>query len=192
MTPWKDFQQAAAEPGSLKLQRRVRERLRGIAAEMLTEDNAQQLFRGFRLTGRQVKMEGGHIIDDVLTAMTGSKLQHGVEVKGWNENRWRKALDSWLARQDGTQLNKQQEAPVKQLQHLLDQLADAAKAPRGQPFLVITDKLSGPTMLKLRRFLKESAPNARLIHIEEAKILEETKQLRTAFNLPEDLSGGAP
>jgi hypothetical protein len=31
----------------------------------------------------------------VLTAMTGSKLQHGVEVKGWNENRWRKALSQW-------------------------------------------------------------------------------------------------
>ncbi|HYO59075.1 hypothetical protein [Archangium sp.] len=192
MTPWKDFQQAAAEPGNSRLQRRVRERLRGIAAEMLTEENAQKLFPDFRLTGRQVKMEGGHIIDDVLTAMTGSKLQHGVEVKGWNESRWRKALDTWLARQDGTQLNKQQKALARQLQHLLDQLADAAKAPRGQPFLVITDKLSGPTMLKLRRFLKESAPDARLIHMEEAKILEETKRLRIVFNLPEDLSGGAP
>jgi hypothetical protein len=192
MTPWKDFQKAAAEPGDSRLQRRVRERLRGIAAEMLTENNVQRLFPGFRLTGRQVRMKEGHIIDNVLTAMTGSRLQHGVEVKGWNEARWRKALDAWLARQDGTKPNKQQEGLVKQIQHLLDQLADAAKAPRGKPFLIITDKLSGPTMFKLSKFLQENARGTKLIQLEEAQILEKTKQLRAALKLPEVLSGGAP
>jgi hypothetical protein len=192
MTPWRDFQKAAAEPGDLRLQRRVRERLRGIVAEMLTERHAQKLFPGFRLTGRQVKMQGGHIIDSMLTSTTEAKLQHGVEVKSWNENRWRKALDAWLSKEGGSELNKQQRALVKQLQHLLAQLADAAKAPHGKPFLVVTDKLSGPTRFKLLQFLKESAPNARLIHIEESKMLEKTKQLREALKLPEDLSGGAP
>ncbi|HEX5752806.1 MAG TPA: hypothetical protein VFZ09_41765, partial [Archangium sp.] len=192
MTPWKDFQRAAAELGNLKLQRSVREQLRGLATEMLTEDNARKLFPGFQLTGRQVKMEGGHIIDDVLTAMRGPKLQHGVEVKGWNENRWRNALDTWLARQRGTKLSEQQEALIKQLQRLLDQLADAAKAPRGKPFLVSTDKLSGPTREKLLKFLDRNAPDVVLIHMEEAKILDKTKQLRAALNLPENLSGGAP
>ncbi|MCY1083791.1 hypothetical protein [Archangium lansingense] len=192
MTPWKDFQRAAAEPGNLKLQRRVREQLRGLATEMLTEDNARKLFPGFQLTGRQVKMGGGHIIDEVLTAMMGPKLQHGVEVKGWNENRWRKALDTWLAREGGARLNEQQEALVRQLQRLLDQLTDAAKAPRGPPFLVSTDKLSGPTKAKLLRFLNDNARGTPLIQIEEAKILETTKQWRGALRLPEDLSGGAP
>jgi hypothetical protein len=159
---------------------------------MLTERNARKLFPGFRLTGRQVKMKYGHIIDNVLTAMTGSKLQHGVEVKGWNENRWRKALDTWLARQNGATLNEQQEKLIKQLQRLLDQLADAAKAPRGEPFLVSTDKLNGPTREKLLRFLDKNAPDVVLIHIEEAKILEKTKQLRAALKLPEVLPGGAP
>jgi hypothetical protein len=191
-TTWRLFQQAAAEPGNLKVQLRAREKLRGIAVETLTERNARKLFPGFRLTGRQVKMEKGHIIDNVLTARTGARLQHGVEVKGWNEERWRKALDVWLVRQGSTKLDEKQKALVKQLQHLLDQLADAATAPRGQPFLVMTDKLSGPTRFKLLRFLKENAPDVLIVHIEEAKILETTTQLRAALKLPEDLSGGVP
>jgi hypothetical protein len=192
MTPWKDFQRAAAEPWDLKLQRRVREELRGLATELLTESDARKLFPGFLLTGRQVKMEGGHIIDNVLTAMQGPRLQHGVEVKGWNQERWRKALDAWLARLGGTRLNEKQEALIQQLQRLLDQLADAAKAPRGKPFLVITGKLNGPTRAKLDFFLAKNAPDTRLIQLEEAKILEKTKQLRAALKLPEVLPGGAP
>ncbi|HEX5745437.1 MAG TPA: hypothetical protein VFZ09_04280 [Archangium sp.] len=192
MTSWKDFQQAAAEPWNSRLQRRVREQLRGVAAEMLTEDNAQKLFKGFRLTGRQVKMRAGHIIDNVLTATAGSKLQHGVEVKGWNDKRWRRALDSWLTRDAGRKLDEQQEALVKQLQHLIDQLADAAKAPHGQPFLVSTDNLSGPTRAKLLGFLLKYSPGTKVIQLEEAQILDKTRQLRAALSLPENLSGGAP
>jgi hypothetical protein len=191
-TAWRLFQQAAAEPRNLMAQLRAREQLRGLAVEMLTERHARKLFPGFRLTGRQVKMTEGHIIDNVLTATTGPRLQHGVEVKGWNENRWRTSLDTWRAKHAGKKLNERQEALVTQLQRLLDQLADAAKAPRGKPFLVSTDKLSGPTKAKLLDFLQENARGTPLIHIEEAKILEKTKQLRAALKLPEDLSGGVP
>ena len=191
-TAWKLFKRAASEPSNLTEQLRARERLRGIAVEMLTERNAQTLFPGFRMTGRQVKLGKGHIIDNELTAMHGLRLRHGVEAKGWNENRWRKALDAWMARQGPTRLNEKQEALVKQLQHLLDQLADAAKAPRGEPFLVITDKLSGPTRFKLSEFVQMNARNTQIIQLEEAQILGKTKQLRAAFKLPEDLSGGAP
>ncbi|WNG29260.1 hypothetical protein F0U62_38680 [Cystobacter fuscus] len=174
------------------MQLQAREHLRGIAVELLTERNAQKLFPGFRLTGRQVETKAGHIIDNVLTAMEGSRLQHGVEVKGWNDNRWRRALDSWLARDAGRTLNEQQEALVKQLQHLIDQLADAANAPRGKPFLVVTDKLSGPTKEKLSDFLRTNVRGTQVIEMEEAQILGTTKQLRAALNLPENLSGGAP
>jgi hypothetical protein len=191
-TAWRLFRRAAAEPGNLNVQRQAREQLRGAAAEMLTERDAQKLFPGFRLTGQQVKMKDGHIIDNVLTEMMGSRLQHGVEVKGWNEARWRKALDAWLARQASNTINEEQAVLVKQLQRLLDQLADAAQAPRGSPFLVTTDKLNGPTRFKLLRFLKENAPSALLMHIEEAKILEKTRRLRAALKLPEDLSQGVP
>ncbi|WP_309892106.1 hypothetical protein [Archangium sp.] len=191
-TTWALFQQAAAELGNLKAQLRARERLRGIAVELLTEHNARKLFPGFRLTGRQVKMEGGHIIDNELTGLHGTKLRHGVEAKGWNETRWRTALDAWLARQEGTKLNEKQKPLIKQLQRLIDQLADAAKAPRGKPFLVTSDKLSGPTKFKLSNFLRENARDTMLIQLEEAQIQERTKQLRAALKLPEDLSGGAP
>ena len=191
-TPWKLFQGAAANPADWAMQRRAREQLRGIVGEMVTERNAQKLFPGYRLTGRQVKLEGGHIIDHELTSTDGLRLRHGAEVKGWNENRWRKALDAWEARQQTTPLDKDQQALVEQLQRLLDQLADAAKAPRGRPFLVSTDRLSGPTRLTLNRFLSKHAPDVLLIQVEEAKILEKTKQLRAALRLPEELSGGVP
>ncbi|WP_309892486.1 hypothetical protein [Archangium sp.] len=191
-TAWRLFQQAAAEPWNLTAQRRAREQLRGIAVELLTERNAQTLFPGFRLTGRQVKMKEGHIIDNVLTAMMGPRLQHGVEVKGWNKDKWRMALNAWDAKQGTQTLTQQQAALVNQLQHLLDQLADAANAPRGKPFLVITDKLSGPARNKLDIFLAKNAPDTKVIQMEETQILEQTKQLRAVLKLPEDLSGGAP
>jgi hypothetical protein len=192
MTPWRLFRRAAAEPGNWIMQRQAREQLRGVAGEMLTERHAQKLFPGFRLTGRQVKLEEGHIIDYELTSMDGLRIQHGVEVKGWNDNRWRKALDAWLSKQGTKKLDKGQEALAKQLQHLLEQLADAAKVPRGKPFLVSTGKLSGPTKAKLETFLLENTRGTLLIQVEEAKMLEKTKQLRAALKLPEDLAGGAP
>ncbi|WP_152622025.1 hypothetical protein [Archangium violaceum] len=191
-TPWRLFQQAAAEPGNLAKQLRAREQLRGIAAELLTERNAQKLFPGFRLTGRQVPLEGGHIIDRELTSMGRSRLQHGVEVKGWNDNKWRKALDAWTAMQRAKTLNKGQQALTEQLQRLLDQLKDAAKAPRGTPFLVSTDGLSGPTRAKLEAFLLKNARDTTLICLEESLMLEKTMQLRAALKLPEKLSGGIP
>jgi hypothetical protein len=191
-TPWRLFQQAAAEPGNLAKQRQAREQLRGIAAELLTEHNAQKLFPGFRLTGRQVPLEGGHIIDRELTSMDRLRLQHGVEIKGWNDNKWRTALDAWKAKERAKTLTIGQQALTDQLQHLLDQLKDAAKAPRGTPFLVSTDGLSGPTRAKLEAFLLKNARGTTLIHLEEALMLEKTKQLRAALKLPERLSGGAP
>jgi hypothetical protein len=51
---------------------------------------------------------------------------------------------------------------------------------------------AGPTRAKLDAFLLENARGTLLIHVDEAKILEKTKQLRAAFKMPEDLSGGAP
>ncbi|MFY0572882.1 hypothetical protein ACN28E_54890 [Archangium lansingense] len=191
-TTWRLFQQAAAEPGNLAKQLQAREQLRGIAAELLTEHNAQKLFPGFRMTGRQVPLEGGHIIDRELTSMDRLRLQHGVEIKGWNDNKWRTALDAWKAKERAKTLTKGQQALTNQLQHLLDQLKDAAKAPRGTPFLVTTDGLSGPTRAKLEAFLLKNARDATLIHLEEALMLEKTRQLRAALKLPERLSGGAP
>ncbi|WNG24671.1 hypothetical protein F0U62_12045 [Cystobacter fuscus] len=97
-----------------------------------------------------------------------------------------------LGEQGAQAINEQQAALAHQLQHLLEQLADAAKAPRGKPFLVITDKLSGPTKEKLAEFLRRNVRGTQIIEVEEAQILGQTKQLRAALKLPEDLPGGAP
>ncbi|HYO52730.1 hypothetical protein [Archangium sp.] len=104
----------------------------------------------------------------------------------------RKALNAWQARHDAVNLDEAQKALMEQLQRLLKQLAAAAKAPRGTSFLVSTDELSGPTKIKLLDFLQENARGTLLIQVEEAKMLEKTKQLRAALKLPEDLSGGVP
>ena len=106
--------------------------------------------------------------------------------------RWRASLDTWMAKQSGKKLTEQQEALAEALQRLLDQLADAASLPRGHPFLVITDKLSGQTRAMLTRFIKDNSLDVLLVHIDETKILEKTKQMRAALHLPENLSGGAP
>jgi hypothetical protein len=76
---------------------------------------------------------------------------------------------------------------VKQLKGVLVQINDFAQAPRGKPFLVVTDALSKPTMLKLQQFL---ADNVKGVEIEirrigEADILETSRRLRRIFGLPE-------
>jgi hypothetical protein len=196
MANWRLFQEAAAEPGNLVQQIRARSRLRGVAGEMVTERAAQKLFPGYRLTGRQVTLEGGSIVDFELVAADGS-LRHAVEVKGWTSDTWRRALKAWDASQrTATKLDAEQERLVAQLRGAVKQLNDAAKEPRGKPFLICSDKLKGMAKKKLEAFLAEKAPETQLKQIEEAEMLSATKRLRAAFNLPEQLpgkpGGGAP
>ena len=192
-TNWDLFRRAAADPTNLKLQILVRTRLRGIAGEIATERAAGKLFPEFRLTGRQVELEDGHIVDFELTAKDGSGLQHALEVKGWTGDTWSRALKAWEASLEaGAKLDKQQELLVKQLRGVINQLNDATKAPRGKPFLVVTKNLSGPTQQNLASFLRKNAAGTQLRAIDEAEILETTKRLRAALGLPEQLGGVTP
>ncbi len=196
MTNWLLFQEAAAEPSNLVRQIQARRRLRGIAGEMVTERTARKLFPGYRLSGRQVVLKEGSIVDFELVAPDGS-LRHAVEVKGWTGDTWRKALKAWDASQNAAaKLDAEQEQLVAQLRNVIKQLNDAARAPRGRPFLTASDKLSEPTYKKLQRFLQRNAPETQLELVNEAEMLAVTKRLRAAFNLPEKLpretSGGAP
>jgi hypothetical protein len=195
-TTWQLFKKAAEEPSNLKAQLEARSHLRGIAGELVTERAAHKLFPGYRLTGRQVEVEGGSIVDFELAAVDGS-LHHAVEVKGWTGDTWRRALKAWEASPDATaKLDAEQERLVRQLRGVIKQLKDAARDPRGKPFLICSDKLQGKAMDQLRKLLKAEAPATELKQIEEADILSTTKRLRAAFNLPEQLpretGGGAP
>ncbi len=195
-TTWQLFKKAAEEPGNRKAQLEARSHLRGIAGELVTERAARKLFPGYRLTGRQVEVEGGSIVDFELVAVDGS-LHHAVEVKGWTVDSWRKALKAWEASREAMiKLDAEQERLVRQLRGVIKQLDDAARAPRGRPFLTASDKLSEPTYEKLQRFLQDNAPGTQLKLVNEAEMLAVTKRLRAAFNLPERLpgeaGGGAP
>jgi hypothetical protein len=196
MTNWRSFQKAAAEPGNLVEQIRARSRLRGIAGELVTERAAHKLFPGYRITGRQVVLEGGSIVDFELVAVDGS-LHHAVEVKGWTVDTWRKALKAWEASREAMiKLDAEQERLVRQLRGLIKQMKDAARDPRGKPFLICSDKLNEAAKVKLGNFLRQNAVEAQLSQIGEADMLSTTKRLRAAFNLPEKLpgetGGGAP
>jgi hypothetical protein len=188
-TTWQLFKQAAEEPGDLKAQLKARAHLRGIAGEMVTERAARKLFPGYRLTGRQVALEEGSIIDFELVAVDGS-LHHAVEVKGWTSDTWRRALKAWGASREAmTKLNAEQEKLVEQLRGVIKQLKNAAREPRGKPFLICSDKVKGKAMEELGKFLDAEAPATQLKQVEEAEMLSATKRLRAAFNLPERLPG---
>jgi hypothetical protein len=195
-TTWQLFKKAAEEPGNWKAQVEARSHLRGIAGELVTERASQRLFPGYRLTGRQVALEGGSIVDFELVAADGS-LHHAVEVKGWTSDTWRRALKAWKASQEAmTKLDAEQEKLVRQLRGVIKQLQDAAREPRGKPFLICSDKLKGKAMEQLGGFLEAEAPATQLKQIEEADMLSTTNRLRAAFNLPEkppgETGGGAP
>lgn len=188
-TTWQLFKRAAEEPGNRKVQLEARSHLRGIAGEMVTERTARKLFPGYRLTGRQVTLEEGSIVDFELVAVDGS-LHHAVEVKGWTGETWRRALKAWEASREAmAKLDAEQERLVRQLQGVIKQLKDAAREPRGKPILICSNKLKGETKVNLTRFLEENVLEVQIKLIEEAEMLSATRRLRAAFNLPETLPG---
>jgi hypothetical protein len=187
-TPWKVFKEAAEAPGNLLLQLRARALLRGIAGEIVTERSARSLFPGYKVSGWQVLLEDGHIIDFVLEAVDGT-LHRALEVKGWTAATWREALKAWRLHRAGARLAPRQEQLVGQLARLAEQLKDAANAPRGRPFLVCTDRLSQSTVEDMRNFLSNNFLKADVKSMSELEMVETTKRLRAAFNLPEKLPG---
>ncbi len=196
-TPWDLLRRAAADPNNRALQILARTRLRGIAGEVVTERSASKVFPGYRLTGRQVDLPGGHVVDFELAATDGTGLRHALEVKGWTRDVWRDALNAWVAAGSpvgeeamvlaAANVSKDQARLLKQLGGLVAQLGDAASAPRGNPFLVVTSGLSGPTSTKLRAFLSKMAPGVEVRAISEEEILAASRRLRSAFGLPEAL-----
>lgn len=190
-TNWDSIRRAAGDPTNKSLQIQVRSRIRGIAGEMVTQKAASKLFPEYRLTGRQVELQDGHIVDFELTTKDGTSIQHALEVKGWTGDKWREALNAWDHNlETGAKLSKEEEGLVKQMQGVIDQLNDATKAPRGKPFLVVTKGLSGPTRGRLTKFLATNARGTEVRAISEEEILETTKRLRAAFGLPEKLPEG--
>ncbi|KFA88989.1 hypothetical protein [Archangium violaceum] len=195
MTPWKTLQEAAEAPGNLKLQLRARTALRGLAGEMVTERSAHRLFPGHKVSGRQVHMQDGHILDFELEAADGT-IRRALEVKGWTADTWRRALKAWTLESAGARLEPRQEQLLRQLKRLVEQLEDAATSPRGKPFLVCTDELSQKTQRELQRFLSRNSVAVDIESMREVEMIATTKRLRAAFNMPEKLPGagteGAP
>jgi len=195
-TTWQLFKKAAEEPGNRKAQLDARVQLRGIAGEMVTQRAARKLFPGYTLRRRQVKTRGGSIIDFEVVAKDGSVDYRAVEVKGWTSQTWRRALEAWEASPKATRLTVEQGRLLKQLEHAIKQLQDAAGKPRGEPFLVCSSKLSHKTRETLARFLRDGKVRAQPAYIDEEEIVSTTKRLRSAFRMPREwptgVGGGAP
>jgi hypothetical protein len=149
------------------------------------------LFPGYRVSGRQVGLADNHIIDFELQALKTMEwaLRHALEVKGWTADTWRRAMVAWTRARSGARLDPRQEQLVKQLQRLVEQLRDAAKPPRGRPFLVCTDKLSQETYMDLKQFLKENSLEVEIRSIDELKMVATARRLRAALHLPNHLPG---
>jgi len=81
---------------------------------------------------------------------------------------------------------------VKQLEGVSRQLNDAVRAPRGKPFLVVTDAVKGPLKAKLGRFLSGKAAGVEVKTVAEGDILDASRRLRRAFRLPADLPPPPP
>jgi hypothetical protein len=187
-TPWKTFSEAAEQPGNLKRQLQARAHLRGLAGELVTERSARKLFPGYTVSGRQVHMEDGHILDFELEAADGT-VRRALEVKGWTADTWRRALKAWTLDVAGAKLDSRQEQLLRQLERLVEQLEAAAKAPRGRPFLVCTDKLSQETQRELQRFILLNSLEVEVELMKELEMMAAARRLRAAFNLPEKLPG---
>ena len=143
-----------------------------------------------------MKTRGGSIIDFEVVAKDGSVDYRAVEVKGWTSQTWRRALEAWEASPKATRLTVEQGRLLKQLEHAIKQLQDAAGKPRGEPFLVCSSKLSHKTRETLARFLRDGKVRAQPAYIDEEEIVSTTKRLRSAFRMPREwptgVGGGAP
>jgi len=169
-------------------------RLRGIAGESVTERVASQLFPEYHLTGRQVLLPGGHIADYELLAKDGTGMRRALKVKGWTAGAWRRALEVWSGqgspanaaalRLAAEKLPKHEARLMMQLAAFLEQMEDAARLPRGKPFLVVTSAMSKRTAVKFAQFVREAAPGIEVSLISEEDVLLTSRRLRDELGLP--------
>ena len=175
-TPWQAYRTAALDPTNEKVMRWARTSLRGVGAELATEEAIAKILPGHKLTGWQAKMEGS-IIDYSVTTMDGLGKVHGVEVKGWNVDTWRKALNAYEARvayeggvQGAAKLTEEQAKAVEKIDHMLGQLRNAQSFTKNPPFLVVTDGLTGPVQGKLTKLLQQEMPGTAVKTVSETRI----------------------
>ena len=180
-TPWGLYRRASLDPTNRLLQIQAQTSFRGVAGEIVTEDLAARLFPGQRITGRQVRM-GTSELDFQLTSTDGLGRRTAAEVKGWRGEKWRDALNAWLA--PAASRTQEQVELVEDLQRMLDQLNNASTTTGNAPFLVITDALTGPTRTKLANFLAANMPSAVVRTLPEAEILAAGQRLRVGLGLP--------
>lgn len=179
-TPWDAYQQAAlASAEDMRKLGWAQGALRGAASEILAKDKARELFDGFRISDRQVKM-GDSIIDFEITSTDGRAARHGLEVKGWTPKRWRDALNAYRLRSIGAAYDK---GAADMIDRLLKQLMDVRNATRRAPYLAVTDGLSEPTRRMLEDLLSAEARGTEIVPISESQIKAKARQLAEGLNI---------
>jgi hypothetical protein len=182
-TPWNALKIAATDPTNVRYLQWARSSLRGIGAEVATEDALATILPGQKMTGYQVKMEGS-VIDYSVSAVDQAGKVHGVEVKGWTTDTWREALKAYKARSAGATLTEEQAKAVKKIDHMLGQLANAKSATGTPPYLVVTDGLTGPVSRDLNSMLAKEAPGTTVKKINEAAIKSIASNLGQSLGIP--------
>ncbi len=183
-TPWNALKTAAADPSNTKVLSWARASLRGIGAEVVTEESLAKILPGHRMTGAQVSMEGS-VIDYSVAAIDATGATRAVEVKGWTVETWREALRAYKVRlSTPAALSEAESKALEKIDHMIGQLANARKATGHPAYLVVTDGLTGPVRNDLNLLLKNEAAGTTVKTINEEAIKTTAKDLGTSLGIP--------
>lgn len=199
-TPWGPLKSAVeaitGTPPNYKRLPWVRSILRGAASEMVAaSDLRKDLVPGMRVKGSQVKM-GDSKIDFELTSQDGLGTRHGLEVKGYNRDTWRESVNAFLGNETTprTALDEDTRGAVAKIDRMLKQLKDAKAFTQTNPFLAVTEDMTGPTKDKLRRILDKYVPDAEIVYLREDDIKDTAQRFVEGVGVPDaqKMSGTVP
>jgi hypothetical protein len=165
----------------------VRSVLRGAAAETVAEDLlTSRPLPGLRVEATQVPM-GSSRIDVALTSTDGLARKFGLEVKGYTDEAFRDAVNSFLRHEHTPRaaLAGDIAADVGKIDRMLKQLKDAQTFTGNPPYLALSAKVSGPTKNKLRGILDKYVPGAELVELDETEIKELARRYAHGMHLPD-------
>lgn len=188
-TSWMPIQSAVKEitgvPPKYNRLPWVRSILRGAATEMVTEAQLREnLIPGMRVKGQQVDMLESKI-DFALESGLGR--QHGLEVKGYTDDTFREALNTFRDNENVARdlLDADKRGVLRKIDRMLKQLNDARKFTGNNAYLAVTDDLSGPTKQKLEQVVNKYAPGTEIVYLKEAEIKSVSQRLAEGFGVPE-------
>jgi hypothetical protein len=173
-TDWNLFRIAATRKLTKAEAKQFYSKMRGASAEMLALPIAEEMGS----VRPQVPM-GSSVPDYEITI--GDK-RRGMEVKGFSPKTWGEALEAATRRLNKKKLTSTQKDAVEKIDRMTQQLTDAKTATNQRPILVLTDKLSAESKIKLDRILRDKGlSDTEFVTLIESKIKSEAATLAEAI-----------